>query len=64
MKVGDLVRHKHNFNQAEGKSGLGLVIEGSVSPTGRFQRTRVLWFNTGKYGMYFPTQLEVISENR
>ena len=59
MQVGDLVKCKDNDY-----FGLGLVIEGSVSPTGRFQRTRVLWFNTGKYGMYFPTQLEVINEKR
>jgi hypothetical protein len=59
MKVGDLVRYRHDEN-----SRLGLVIEGSMSPTGRFQRTRVLWLNTGKYGMYFPTQLEVINESR
>ena len=63
MKVGDLVRYKHNPNPVKDLR-LGLVIEGSMSPTGRFQRTRVLWLNTGKCGMYFPIELEVISENR
>mgnify|MGYP001182616780 CR=1 FL=1 len=60
MKIGDLVRYKHNLNKKE----LGLVIEGSKSPTDRLQRTRVLWLNTRKYGMYFPTQLEVINGSR
>ncbi len=59
MKVGDLVKFRHKTSHDK-SNWFGMVIEGSMSPTGQFQRTRVLWLNTGKYGMYFPTQLEVI----
>ena len=59
MKVGDLVRYRH-----EDDGRVGLVVEGSMSPTGRFQRTRVYWFAAKQFGSYFSTQLEVINENR
>ena len=59
MKVGDLVKFKIHDNR-----GLGIVIEGSMSQIGRFQRTRVYWLKTGKYGSYFPNDLEGINEKR
>ena len=58
MKVGDLITCKIDDR------GLGILVEGSMSQTGRFQRTRVFWFKSGKYGSYFPNDLEVINESR
>ena len=55
MKVGDLVRYRH-----EDDGRVGLVVEGSMSPSGRFQRTMVYWFVAKQFGSYFTHDLEVL----
>ena len=58
MEIGDLVKFKHS------NKGIGIVMEGSKSTTGRLQRTRVYWYTRGWFEMHFPRDLEVIDESR
>jgi hypothetical protein len=55
-RVGDLVRlTRHGW-----ESIVGVVIERKP----RQMQARVLWGNTGKIGICYAHQLEVINENR
>ena len=55
MKVGDLVRYRH-----EDDGRIGVLVEGYKSPSGRNQRARVYWLATKQIGSYFSTDLEAI----
>jgi len=60
MEVGDLVRlTRHGWEKT-----VGVVVERVAPYSGRQAQARVLWGTTGKVGICYVENLEVINESR